>query len=207
MSLGDSSRLNRSDPALPVSDFYQSGVEELSDSCLFEGILGDRAEYLEILYKRYYEGLVGYSAGLTQNWDDAEDIVQEVYLKIWNNRSNLSREVLSVKAYLFGAVRNASLNRLRGETRVRELHFKAVSSGASIPASELLADERIERLNEIESVKSLVDSLPERQQSALVLYYVEDMNFADIGRALDISDVAARKLVRKAEARLRDIFI
>jgi RNA polymerase sigma-70 factor (ECF subfamily) len=68
-----------------------------------------------IIFTKYYSDLVRFSFGFTRNSDSSEEIVQEVFLKLWENRSTLDIHT-SLKSYLLKNVQNRSIDSLRHTT-------------------------------------------------------------------------------------------
>src|SRR5690606_10653429 len=107
----------------------------------------------------------------------------------------------TVRAYLFGAVRNQALNAQRDTRRRADLLAQAdVTELVRITGEHLAASG--EDYDAVALAREL-QQLPERQLSAIRLRYGDALTYEEIGLALGISHVAARKLVTKAEARLK----
>lgn len=117
----------------------------------------------------------------------AEDVVQDVYLAAMSKARDGGLRDLSV-GYLIVAVRHRHLDRLRSAQREdRRLRLVA----ASPPADE-------------HHVPSMLASLPERERTALVLRYVDDLSVAQVGREIGVSTRAAESLLARATRRLRN---
>lgn len=166
--------------------------------------MGDKNAF-EMLYRTHFTGLATFAARYTLSWEEAEEIVQDIFIRLWIERSSLIEDIRSIKSYLYRAVRNAALNRVRHITTITRIHTSSSfsTSAAARPNEEEPADVKLEIEEVRENVKHELSNLPERQRAAIVLRYEHEMTYVDIGRALDISDVAARKLIRKAEERLK----
>lgn len=74
-------------------------------------ILGDKTAF-ELLFKYYYPGLVVFATNIVVNTDEAEEIVQDFFVRIWENRSALKTDN-PLKNYLFTSVKNRSINFLK----------------------------------------------------------------------------------------------
>jgi RNA polymerase sigma-70 factor (ECF subfamily) len=152
----------------------------------------------ERLYHAHYPGLLRFARRFLSTRSDAEDVVQQVFAAIWIGRANIAREQLPAP-YLFGAVRNRALT-YRNRFRTPQTS----TSDHSEPADPNV----VHRTADIE-LRATLDralmALPERQRSALLLWWVEELSYVETGRALGISHVAARKLVMKALEHLRPL--
>lgn len=117
----------------------------------------------------------------------AEDVVQDVYLAAMSKARDGGLRDLSV-GYLIVSVRHRHLDRLRSAQREdRRLRLVAAS-----PPD----DERY--------VPSMLASLPERERTALVLRYVDDLSVAQVGREIGVGTRAAESLLARATRRLRN---
>jgi len=83
-----------------------------SDHSILERLKNDDRQALELLFKNHYAPLCRFAKNILKDKDQAEDMVQEVFLKIWDKRQDLKVST-SFKAYLFMAVKNHCLNTLK----------------------------------------------------------------------------------------------
>jgi RNA polymerase sigma factor (sigma-70 family) len=98
-------------------------LELNQDQQLLQRIGLGEEEAFDTLFRRYYAPLCAYAAKLTDgNREDAEDIVQQAFIKLWEQRNALSIQ-WSVKAYMYKTVHNRCLNRIR-DRRLRERHHE-----------------------------------------------------------------------------------
>ncbi len=117
----------------------------------------------------------------------AEDVVQDVYLGALSTTHDGRIAELSV-GYLIVAVRHRHLDRLRSADREGRRLRLVASSPAAADAF----------------VPSLLSSVPERERTALVLRYVDDLAVAQVGREMGLSTHAAESLLARATRRLRN---
>ena len=68
---------------------------------------------LDVLFKEYYDRLVYFSLQLIKDKDQAEDIVQDSFIKYWHQRETVIQNKIAIKNFLYSTVRNASLNTIR----------------------------------------------------------------------------------------------
>ncbi len=149
------------------------GVEALgglSDAELGEQLVSGDVRALELLYDRY--GTLAYSVSTRVLGDPgkAEDVVQDVFLKLWTSAQRFDSNRGSLRTWLLTAVRNRSIDYLRGrgahERSEKEIPEQVAAAGhGSDPWREVsLAIER-------EAVRQAVDSLPSEQRQAVELAY------------------------------------
>jgi len=147
---------------------------------------GDHSAFETIFY-RYYSQLCVFSNSYVKSLDIARDVVQEVFIKIWDNRVDLYINQ-SLKAYLFMAVRNQSLNFLQQKKQKKRLEDrlrKQQSLNETINQDEFNAEELTQK------VWRVVEELPERRRTIFILYRKHGLSYAEIGEVMGI----ARKTV------------
>lgn len=152
-------------------------------------------EYMELLYYR--------ALGYVKEPLVAEDIVQEVFIRFWDNRRELNLSI-SVPAYLTRAVINACKNYLEHVCvqQKYEQQYKAENQEAE-EFWDYDADE-LEALRERLNV--FIDSLPEKCREIFVLACVEGLKYREVAERLDVSVNTVKTQVKSAYAKLRSDF-
>lgn len=141
-----------------------------TDVQLAERLAAGDVRALELLYDRYGALAYSVSARVLGDPGKAEDVVQDVFLKLWTNAERFDSTRGSLRTWLLTAVRNRSIDYLRGrgahERSEKEIPDHVVAAGrGSDPWREVsLAIER-------EAVRQAVDSLPSEQRQAVELAY------------------------------------
>jgi RNA polymerase sigma-70 factor, ECF subfamily len=140
---------------------------------------------------------------LTGSAADAEDIVQECFLALLKPNPSYDPRQTPLRTYLFGAVRNQALKRLRERERTREKtnHADAVDGPFKGHSPEAEAA-RSELGN---AVAKAVRQLPETQREALILAHYEQMSLAEIAEVLDIEVAAVKSRLQRARAALKEM--
>ena len=88
-----------------------NGIEE---KILIDRLIkGDQTAF-ELLFRFYYPGMVTFAAQIVLNSDEAEEIVQDFYVKLWINRQNIKQSE-TLKSYFFISIKNSALNYLKKE--------------------------------------------------------------------------------------------
>jgi RNA polymerase sigma-70 factor (ECF subfamily) len=143
---------------------------------------GDALAYDE-LFRQYGKKLYHFSLGYLKSKSDAEEVVQEVFMKIWYNRASLNPE-LSFNAYLFKIAYRQIAERFRKISQEKK-YLHDIASEATVFTEEM--DERTNYQSLLELVEKLIQKLPERQKEVIVLRRIEGLSVADIAARLDIS--------------------
>jgi RNA polymerase sigma-70 factor, ECF subfamily len=177
---------------------------EFTNKQLIDGIRkGDIAAFEE-LYKQYYTFLCLIAEHIVRNPSDAEEIVSDVFVKLWNIREK-TEITSSVKGYLVKAVHNTSLNYLEKNKMVNNL------TGSLTPKdNELLAwssDYPLGQLfeNEIRIILDKgINTLPEGCREIFLLSRNQDLKYDDIACKLGISVNTVKAQMKIALSRLRE---
>jgi RNA polymerase sigma-70 factor (ECF subfamily) len=137
---------------------------------------------LRQLFDEFYTRLVHFSCQIIDDPETAEDLVQEVFIKYWSQRENISANKLAVKNFLYTSVRNASLNVIR-HNKVAEEYLKG--------QDEFLEEEAcihaIIRSEVLAEIYRIIESLPESCQLISKMGYLEGMKNQEIAEELGIS--------------------
>lgn len=171
---------------------------------------GDSSAFAELV-ERYQQRVVGIMHHLLGNREEAEDLAQEVFLRIYRNRTKY-RPTARFATWLFTIANNLASNVLRARRRKPTQPLPAVDSGplGARPQEQLAIDPaqtpahglRQRELADI--IRSALDTLNERQRLAVILNKFEDMNYAEIGEVMGLSTKAVKSLLSRARARLRE---
>ena len=163
---------------------------------------GDRDAFKN-LFHAHADELCAFAAQYVAD-EQAEDMVQTVFCDLWNRRAEW--EPQSVKAYLFQAVRNTSLDHLK-HRRVKETweaeekERKHTSSHATSQASpvDTVQHQELER-----EMRQAVEGLPDRRRIIYQMAHHHGMSYKEIAAALDIAPKTVENQVGRALKALRD---
>jgi RNA polymerase sigma-70 factor (family 1) len=159
---------------------------------------GDSAAF-DALFHAYHAPLCAFAYRYVAARDLAEEIVQEVFLYVWERRQTWDVRT-SVKNYLFTAVRNASLSYLRHERVVRRRQAETVELFAR-PGESADADTRTAEL--VAAVRRAVGRLPERCRLIFTLHREQGLTYAEIASVLEISPKTVEVQMGRALKALR----
>lgn len=138
------------------------------------------------LFRKYHRRLLLYSLKYIQSENDALDIVQNVFVAIWENGKYRDKEEL-VKAYLFSAVKNSCLNYLKHQKVVRQFESEVVLQLAEMEAIHYQSGERslIEREN-LKQINDAIDSLSDIYREVIFLSRFDGFKNHEIAEKLNI---------------------
>ncbi|MFD1605541.1 RNA polymerase sigma factor [Flavobacterium artemisiae] len=155
--------------------------------------------YTEI-FKRYSRLLVNHAYKILGSQDEANDVVQEVFLTIWNKRHELNITG-SFSSYLYKAVKNRVLNHIAHENVVSRY---ADSFSDFIEIDYAFADSNL-REKELEAIIAKeIALLPEKMREVFLLRKVEELSYDEIADQLNITDKTAKQQVYNSVKILRE---
>lgn len=136
---------------------------------------------------------------LLGNVEDAEDMVQEVYMKLWSKRDALP-DVQDVEAYCVTLTKNMCIDRLR----MAEVEKEDVDEVPTMLAATDDVEAQVERRDAVEQVKQIIETLPEHQQQVITLRDMEDCSFEEIVEQTGLTAVNIRMLLSRARKTIRE---
>jgi RNA polymerase sigma-70 factor (ECF subfamily) len=180
------------------------------DTRLMLRVRDDEAGAFEELVERYQNRLVGIMQHLVGNATEAEDLAQEVFLRVYRARKKY-RARCKFSTWLFTIANNLALNALRARRRKPVVRLRTRDSGplGTRAAEQLLKDSgsgplsKVQR-NELAAViQQALEGLNERQRLAVVLNKFEDLNYAEIAEIMGLTTKAVKSLLCRARTNLR----
>ena len=164
---------------------------------------GDEAAY-ETLFRLYYDKLIHIAKTYLVHREDAEEIVQEVFLKLWEKKGNLAK-ITNINAYLFTWVKRECLNHLRHDKIKREYRDTALQRKNTIQYG-FLKDEAASLLLENELERRIMESLellPKKCKNVFMKSRMEGLKHKEIAEELGISHKTVDNHISKALSHLR----
>jgi RNA polymerase sigma-70 factor (ECF subfamily) len=168
----------------------------------------DAAAFAELV-ERFQHRLVAVMYHLIGNADEAEDLAQEVFLRVYRIRKKY-RPKAKFSTWLFTIANNLALNALRDRKRrpvlpleVQESSFsgvkECVAASRDAPPAHNLQQQELAAV-----IRQALDGLNERQRVAIVLNKFEDMNYAEIAEVMALSTKAVKSLLSRSRMKLRE---
>ncbi|MEM0931476.1 MAG: RNA polymerase sigma factor [Bacteroidota bacterium] len=150
------------------------------------------------LYKQYCDGMFCVAMRFLKNEDDAEDVLQESFIKAFQRIDQFRGEV-TFGAWLKRIVVNGSIDFLKSK---REQMVQLEEGYMHIPDD---ADWSIENDVELDDVKKAIDRLPEKYRYVVQLFLVEGYDHGEISEILKISDTASRTRLLRGKTQLKEM--
>jgi RNA polymerase sigma-70 factor, ECF subfamily len=174
-------------------------------------VRGDEPGAFEQLVERYQHRLVAVMMHLVGNTAEAEDLAQEVFLRVYRARKKY-RPRAKFSTWLFTIANNLALNSLRARQRRGPVVPLSVRDSGPLgprPQERMVRDpgtgpvQRVQKEELAERIRTALDGLNERQRMAVVLNKFEDMNYAEIALIMGLTTKAVKSLLSRARANLR----
>ena len=148
---------------------------------------GEEAVF-EQIYREHYAALCGYALRWVRSHAVAEEVVQEIFLRIWWRRSEWTVGS-TIAAYLYTAVRNSSLNRVRAERTGREWEERTRAEVASLPVppSAEPADHALREQELAQAIDDAVAQLAPRCLQTFVLRRRHNLSYAENAQVMAVS--------------------
>jgi RNA polymerase sigma-70 factor (ECF subfamily) len=176
--------------------------DERATEQLMERLARQDQTALERLYDGYSALVYSLLLRMTQETASAEDLTQEVFLKVWRNAHLYESSRGSLEAWLVTVARNIALDHIRSkrEKQRRREDTETMAVAVSQPRTE----EWVDRRKRMGQVRSLMTALPEDQRRALELAYFEGLSQTEIAARLEQPLGTVKSWVRNALLRLRE---
>jgi RNA polymerase sigma-70 factor (ECF subfamily) len=170
---------------------------------------GDAAAFEELVV-RYQNRLLAVLEHLTSNRDLAEDLTQEVFLRVYRARETYKPRA-KFSTWLFTIANNVASNARRTLARRREVQVEASESGSigiaqmALAGSGQMPTRQLDKSEVRDIVQLAVGALNDRQRLAVLLSKFEDMSYADIAQVMELSPQAVKSLLSRARDGLRQV--
>jgi RNA polymerase sigma-70 factor, ECF subfamily len=161
---------------------------------------GDKSSFNHI-YRMLYSSLLNFSMRHLQSEQDAEDITQNLFMKIWEQRNKINEE-LNFKSYLFKIAKNDICNVFKKRTYGVRYCNHVIESGIYQEATKY-AEEKYEYREELNLVSKLIDKFPPKQKLIFKLNKIDGFSQNEIAAMLDLSVRTIENNVFRSMKRLR----
>jgi RNA polymerase sigma-70 factor (ECF subfamily) len=170
---------------------------------------GDR-EAFERLLRRYQEPVQNLAYRFLGDRDEAEDLTQDIFLKVYRARSGYRPEA-KFTTWLYRIASNACLNALRARKHRRRLSLDEIASKDERHGSPGIGDSKVSappaalvRSETAERVRAVVNGLPDSQRLAIVLNRFHGLSYEEVAQAMDLSVMAVKSLLFRARERIKE---
>ena len=172
-------------------------MNQYSDVKLAQLIKQSDQNAFHCVYERYYEFLFYYLWSFTGNEDTANDLIQEVFIRLWKNREKLNTKK-TLKPFLFRIAHNLAIDYQR-KKKVRNLFFKDIEDVNII-------DDK----NDLElktRISIAIQKIPEKFKVVFILHHIKKYTYEEIAELCEISKKTVENRMKKAIWLLQKLLI
>ena len=171
--------------------------EASDDNLLMATARGDRAAFRRLM-ERHTRGMVALAQRITGNAADADEVVQDTFLKLWSMAGRWRPETQAkLSTWIYRVTLNACIDRRRKTT------FLPLEDAGDPPDPAQGGLDRAMARESHEVVRAFLDRLPRRQKEALVLYYFGEMTAPQAARVMEMSVPAFEALLVRGKRGLK----
>lgn len=187
--------------------FYVGTMAIDSDLELMLRVQSGDVESFEVLLNRYRLPLVSYFVRMVRDRALAEDLAQEVFLRVYQARHRYQPEA-RFTTWLYRIATNLALNAIRdrkGEdiAVVKEDSDEGAPRIARVADTRPGAEEQLMMSDRERLIRRAVETLPEKQRAAVILHKYQDVDYRQIAKVLEVSESAVKSLLFRAYENLR----
>ena len=172
----------------------------MTDKELFSKIKKGDEKAFDILFRKYYAPLARFAMMFTKNEENADEVVQAFFVKLWQQRTKLKINS-SVKSYLYTSVRNTALNFIKKE-QTRTMYEEGFVQTEKEPETVQIENEDFNKI-----YQEAVEKLPERTREVFILSKNEGLSYNEIADFLQISAKTVENNMGIAFKKLREFLM
>ncbi|RIJ50523.1 RNA polymerase sigma-70 factor [Maribellus luteus] len=170
-------------------------MTNLTDKELCLALKSGKIDAFDALYYKYHKRLFAFLYKMCDNWHDAEDMVQKIFVKIWERKEGIDVEK-SFNSYLFTIAQNEAYDLLKKRALLayhNDYIFTDVEDN----------EDNLESKKRIETIYSLINEMPERRRHIFLLNRDDGLTYRQIAEKLNISENTVDTQIRNALNYLR----
>jgi len=182
----------------------------LSDTDLMLRLKAGDESAFDYLVEKFRRPLIGFMYRMARNQSVAEELAQEVFLRVYRSRQSYAAEA-KFSTWLYRIATNLALNHIRDTRNERTLASASLDepdeeSGRTpdVADSRCTVEEELVRKERMQAIRHCVEELPERQRLAVVMHKYQEMEYREIAGVLKMSESAVKSLLFRAYESLRE---
>lgn len=157
----------------------------------------DRVAAFDNLYLTYQQPLFAFLYGQTGDRSVAEDLLQQVFVKVWNSIDKaLSKPPEALRPWLFTIARNAAIDHLRSSPKTTPLEGERLTDSSNI-------ESQITAKTQLDQISQIVKKMPEEMRTVFTMSILGEMPSEEIGQLLGKPAGTVRYLLSEARKRIR----
>jgi len=172
---------------------------DLTDNLLVDLLKSDNAQAFETIYRRYWRQLFGFVYQQIGSKEDTEEIIQELMLSLWQNRTR--SQIRSLNAFLFIAARNLINRHLRTRINMRKYHEYQLMREVfeNIDTDEIFNEKQLS-----DAIEKALRQLPEKTVAIFRMNKMDELSVKAIASKMGLSDKAVEYHITKSLKMIRE---
>ncbi len=166
---------------------------------------GDEGAFEEIV-QRYSNRLLNFAYRFVLDRDEAEDIVQDTFLKVYQNR-HAYREIAKFSTWIYTITGNLAKTILRKRRRRKLFSFSRMGTEEKeidIPSTDKSPEDRIEGRYDERMIQKAMEKLPEHFKVAIILRDIQELSYEEISNIIDVPLGTVKSRINRARLRMQD---
>jgi len=206
----DGTVLMAADGPSPMLQPAMAGAEGYTDAEVMLRVKAGDQSAFDYLVQKYRRPLVSFMYRMARNTASAEDLAQEVFLRVYRSRATYEASA-KFTTWLYRIATNLAVNHARDTRHERpevtislDEPDEDTGSTPDVADSTITAEEALVRRERMLAIRSKVEALPERQKIAVVMHKYQQMDYKQIAEVLKLSESATKSLLFRAYQTLRE---
>jgi len=187
-----------------------AGVESYTDAEVMLRVKAGDQSAFDFLVQKYRRPLVSFMYRMARNTAAAEDLAQEVFLRVYRSRQSYEATA-KFTTWIYRIATNLAVNHARDTRKERpevtlSLDEPDEETGTTMDVADatMTAEEALVRRERLAAIRSKVEALPERQKLAVIMHKYQQMDYKQIADVLKLSESATKSLLFRAYETLRE---
>jgi RNA polymerase sigma-70 factor (ECF subfamily) len=172
------------------------GVDE--SDLIKQSVAGDESAY-QLLLEKHLPSLSNYVMRMMANTAEADDIIQETFIRLWTRGNKFNPETAKLTTWLHNIAHNLCIDYFRKNSRLVDNSIELPIAVAPGPEEDL-AHQGL-----AENIQQAMMSLPERQRSAIIMCHYQGLSNKDAAAVLNVSVDALESLMARGRKKLRTL--
>jgi RNA polymerase sigma-70 factor (ECF subfamily) len=186
------------------------GSEGLTDADVMLRVKAGDQSAFDYLVQKYRRPMVNFMYRMAHNAAAAEDLAQEVFLRVYRSRSSYEASA-KFTTWLYRIATNLAANHARDTRHERPENMVSLDepdedtgTTMDVADSKLSVEENMVRRERLAAIRKTVQNLPERQRIAVIMHKYQQMDYKQIAEVLKLSESATKSLLFRAYETLRE---